>query len=385
MEQINNRPFSLLPGALVEELLGHCNVVGNELIKNLHEIRTNREKYRQQLENASILQKFSDLPDAGIPTTCGVDGSYVVERLMSTDLVACAALAIEGLTPPIEKRYWDTVRHDLFIDAVSHNPDTTVIVQGVSWEMEICLASKAPHDVVFIDGSITNPFGKLNAALNAADDKNNKSFVGSKIKDSLITKFEDFLDAYHLILSSTRSDKLWIGCPKYTSLREIGYDLKWPESYDDRAMLTSVLNAGEFTKPTPYALANYDWHIILKGFEKTWHLEAKLNEIYKAIKRLHIVYYKPHSFIPALRLEVPQSVATNNYQMKMLLQAVEFQTRTPGIMEPYPLYMADRMVKNLSSAIPAFRQTVTNSMAQAVEGDLSDIFFTMHSYRTENG
>lgn len=385
MEQVNKQPFGLLPEALVEELLGKCDEVGNQLIKNLHEVKGNREKYRQQLDEKGLLRKFSDLPDAGIPTTCGIDGSYVVERLMATDLVACAAVAIEGLTPPIEKRHWDTVRHDLFIDAVSHNPDTTVVVQGVSWEMEICLASKAPHDVVFIDGSVTNPFGKLNAALNSANDKDNKSFIGSKLKDALINKFEDFLGAYHLILSSTRSDKLWIGCPKYTSLREIGHDLKWPESYDDRAMLTSVLNPGEFTQPKPYALANYDWHIALKGFEKTNHLSDKLNEIYKAIKRLHIIYYKPHSFIPAMRLEVPQSVATNNYQMKMLLQGVEFQTRTPGIMEPYPLYMADRMVKNLSKAIPAFRQTVTNSMAQTVDGDLSDIFFTMHSYRTENG
>lgn len=176
MEQIK-QPFGELPHALVEELLGQSESVGKQLIKNLHEVKGNREKYRQELQSAGLLKKFTDLPDATIPTTCGVDGSYVVERLMATDLVACAAVAIEGLTPPIEKRHWDTVRHDLFIDAVSHNPDTTVVVQGVSWEMEICLASKAPHDVVFIDGSVTNPFGKLNAALNAANDKNNKSFT----------------------------------------------------------------------------------------------------------------------------------------------------------------------------------------------------------------
>lgn len=385
MEQVKNQPFGLLPQALVEELLGQCDDVGKELIKNIQEVRDSKEKYRHQLQHAGLLKKFSDLPDANIPTTCGVDGSYVVERLMATDLVACAAVAIEGLVPPIEKRFWDTIRHELFIDAVPHNPDTTVVVQGVSWEMEIILASKAPHDVVFIDGSITNPFGKLNAALNAAYDNENKSFKGTKIKGTLTKKFEDFLVAYHQILSSTRSDKLWIGCPKYTSLREIGSDLHWPESYDDRAMLTSVLNAGEYTHPKPYAMANYDWHIVLKDSLKQDHLEDKLKDVYKAINRLHIIYYKPHSYIPAIRLEVPQSVATNLYQMKMLLQAVEFQTRTPGIMEPYPLYMADRIVKNLSSGIPAFRQTVTNSMAQSLEGDLSDIFFTMHSYRTENG
>lgn len=385
MEQVNNQIFGLLPATLVEELLGQSDSVGDKLIKNLHEIKENRHLYRQQLIDSKLLRKFSDLPDAGIQTTCGIDGSYVVERLMATDLVACAAVAIEGLTPPIEKRYWDSIRHDLFIDAVTHNPDTTVIVQGITWEMEICLAAKAPHDVVFIDGSVTNPFGKLNAAFSAANSY--KSLAGTKLKDALLNKFEGFLDAYYQILSSTRSDKLWIGCPKYTSLREIGEDLKWPESYDDRSLLTSVLDSGEFTQPKPYAQANYDWHIGVKGFNqsRTQILESKLKDIYTIIKQLHVLYYKPHSFSPAIRLEVPQSLTNNDYQIKMLLQAIEFQTRTPGLMEPYPLYMADRMVKGLSNAIPAFRQSVTNSMASTVEGDLSDVFFNMHSYRTENG
>jgi hypothetical protein len=383
MEQIINQPFGLLPGALVEELLGHCDSVGEQLIKNLQEINSNKENYRKQLESNNILRKFSDLPDAGIPTTCGVNGSYVVDRLMAIDLIACASVAIEGLTPPIEKKYWDSIRHDLFIDAISHNPDSTVIVQGIVWEMQICLASKAPHDIVFIDSSITNPFGKLNAALSKVNVKGSKSFENTKTKTLLLNKFEEFLSSYSLILNSTRSDKLWIGCPKFTSLREIGGLLKWPENYDDRSLLTSVLNAGEYTHPVPYGMANYDWHITIDGFEKKDILQIMLKEIYKSIKQLHIVYYKPHSFIPAIRLEVPRSVATNQYQMKMLLQGVEFQTRTPSIMEPYPLYMADRIIKNLSKAIPAFRQSVTNSMAINIENDLSDLLFNMHSYATE--
>ncbi|MGB8299109.1 MAG: DNA double-strand break repair nuclease NurA, partial [Polyangia bacterium] len=302
------------------------------------------------------------------------------------DLVACAAVAIEGLIPPIEKRHWDTVRHDLFIDSVKHNPDTTNVIRGVMWEMEITLASKAPHDVVFLDGSITNPFGNLNAALEKISNDDSKTFSGTKIKEALIGKFESFLDAYHTVLNSNRTDKLWIGCPKYTSLREIGKKLSWPEHYDDRALLTSVLNAGEFTIPVAYELAGYNWHINLTKEQKIHvAITQKLHEIVGAIKKLHIVYYKPHLYTPAIRIEVPSSVTTNDYQMKMLLQAIEFQTRTPGIMEPYPLYMADRIVKNLSNALPTFRQTVTNCMASSFVGDLSDIFFQMHSYRTDQG
>lgn len=175
--------------------------------------------------------------------------------------------------------------------------------------------------------------------------------------------------------------------PKYTSKREIGEELKWPKSLDDRAMLTSLLKAGEYIKPVPYDQPQEEWHIGLEGLRKYYKEEfkSKLEKIIQTINCLHVCYYKPHPYTPTLRIEVPQSLCSNNYQLSTLLNAISFQCGTPGIMEPYPLYMADRMVKNLSRAIPAFRQTATRQMAEYYEDDLSEIFFNMTSYRTEGG
>jgi len=111
----------------------------------------------------------------------------------------------------------------------------------------------------------------------------------------------------------------------------------------------------------------------------------KLKEIINTISNLHVCYYKPHPYTPALRIEVPQSISSNKYLLSTLLHAINFQCGTPGILEPYPLFMSDRMVKNLSRAIPAFRQTATRQMAEQYKDDLSEIFFNMTSYRTENG
>jgi hypothetical protein len=47
--------------------------------------------------------------------------------------------------------------------------------------------------------------------------------------------------------------------------------------------------------------------------------------------------------------------------------------------------MADRMAKSLGSTIPTFRQAATLQIAQSYQGDLSDVFFGMHGYRTESG
>ena len=97
------------------------------------------------------------------------------------------------------------------------------------------------------------------------------------------------------------------------------------------------------------------------------------------------MYYKPHKWTPALRIEISPSVATNNARIAVLLQGLKYQCGTPGILEPYPLYIADRMVKHLGKAISAFRQTATKRMAELHQGDIGEIFFTMHGYRTEIG
>ena len=43
-------------------------------------------------------------------------------------------------------------------------------------------------------------------------------------------------------------------------------------------------------------------------------------------------------------------------------------------MEPYPIYLADRMVKHLSTAIPAIRKYALQEMMLADDGDSSNLF-----------
>ncbi|KKK47678.1 hypothetical protein LCGC14_3152740 [marine sediment metagenome] len=39
------------------------------------------------------------------PTSCAVDGSFSIEKLLSTDIVVSASVAVEGLAPPTEERH----------------------------------------------------------------------------------------------------------------------------------------------------------------------------------------------------------------------------------------------------------------------------------------
>lgn len=375
--ETNNLPFNLLPETLVEEMLTTSETLGNIILDIVKEVNSKKKDFRRELVKEGLLRKDSDLIYSPIPTTCGIDGSFVIEKLLAVDLVACAAVAIEGLTPPSENRFWEKPYHKVFIHPEKHHPDTSMMIRGIMWEMEIELASKAPHDVVFVDGSLTNPLMNLNPAVNKL-----KEFSNSSLGKTLQDNFSTFLKSYKNILDSNRTDKLWVGLPKYTSKREIGELKNWPSYFDDKAILTSILESGEYIIPVPYKQDD-EWHLQL--IENDNESLVLLEQIIRALNRLHVLYYKPHSFTPAIRIEIPPSLSSNQHQLALLLHAIRYQCNTPGIMEPYPLYLADRMVKNLSSAIPACRQTATKKMAESFEDDLSEIFFNMHSYRSEQG
>jgi len=386
MENLNQPFNSLLPHAMVGELLEKGEELSNNLLTSLENINQKRDEYRQNLESKGILLRDSDLPAVMPPTTCGVDGANIVERLLAVDIIACCAVAIEGLTPPSEKRYWEDVRHRTFIHNEIHNDSTSIVVSGIMWQLELDLAANAPHDIVFVDGSLTNPIIKMNAAVNKAE----QNFMQDKLGKQISDNFQDFLKNYKTVVNSTRSDKFWIGMPKYTSKKEISELMNWETNYDDRSLLTALLKSGEYTKPIPYKQpkddkGGQDWHLKFPSSSSNNSSCQQLwNEIKNGIHRLHVVYYKPHNYTPVLRIEVPSSVKDNKSQLRMILDAIKYQCPTPSIIEPYPLYMADTIVKEVSKAVPALRQVAIRKMAKEYTGDLSEVFFSMHSYRTEN-
>ena len=378
MEKPEQTPFAELPEALVEEMLSKSELIGDMLYDSFKEIQNNKDKMRKQLQEQNILKQDNEVGYPGIPTTCGVDGSYAVEKLLATDFAACAAVAIEGLTPPSEKRHWEKPHHRVFIHPEKHDPDTGTVIRGLMMEMELELAAKAPHDIVFLDGSLTTPLIYMNQAINKMTEANN-TVIGKNLSEN----FKNFLESYKTILESLRTDKLWVSIPKYTTRRELGKKLDWPSHYDDRAILTTILSPGEFTAPILLEEPQQPWHLKLPSNDK--ELERLKDEVISAINRLYVMYYRPHNWTPVFRIEMASSIAANNSRIAVLLQGLKYQSGTPGILEPYPLYIADRMVKHLGSAIPAFRQTATRRMTELHQGDIREIFFSMHGYRTESG
>ena len=383
----NDAPFAELPAALVEEVLGQTAVVAKELLASFRKVREDRDLLRKRLLKGGIVIAESQLDYPPPPTTCAADGSYAIERLLTTDLAAAAAVAMEGLTPPSEKRHWERPYHRTFVAAEPHIEDTATVLRAVMLGEELRLAAAAPHDLVMLDGTLTLPIIYFNQALNKAPEA-----AQLRCSRQFVEHCIEYLEAYRVILRSERSDKHYVALPKYSTRREIGTELGWPEGHDDRGMLTLLLNPGELTKPRELEhprdnKGNITWHLNTGSLpdDIRSQVEELAVEIVEDLARVQVFYYKPHDWLPALRVETAETVATNTYRLATVVQGLKHQCATPSMLEPYPIYLADRTVKALARALPAFRQVTTQQVSEKYEGEIGEVFFAMHGYRSDTG
>lgn len=379
---LTDRPFGELPAALVDEVLKLTERISGQLSAEFQGIRSRHQEWRSQLMRTGLLRRDTDLPYVSIPTTCGVDGSYAIERLLASDLAATAAVAVEGLTPPSETRHWPEPRHLVLVEDEAHEAETGTILRALMIGMELELAANAPHEVIFLDGSLTTPFIYFNQALNKSKEAQQLS-----VTSRILEQMEAFLEAYNITLSSKRTDRCWIAIPKYTTRREIGEELAWPETHDDRALLSFLLEPGEFIQPRTLQQPPEPWHLNMApvSSETKKATESLVEQVIALLQGIRVTYYRPYPWLPALRLEMSQAVAENPPRIATALHAIRHQCGTPAVMEPYPLYMADRMVKHLAKAIPTFRQVASQRIAETYQGDIGEVFLGLHGYRTESG
>ncbi len=382
MMESGERPFGELPAALVDEVLRRTEDLGQQLLADFQRVRAHRQEWRKNLERAGLLRRDAELPYMPIPTTCGIDGSYAVERLLASDLVAAAAVAVEGLTPPSETRHWPEPRHLVWVETEAHEAETSTILRALMIGMELELASRAPHEVIFLDGSLTTPLIYFNQALNKSRDA-----MHLKATISFLDKVISFLEAYLTVLASTRSDRCWVAIPKYTTRREVGKEMRWPDTHDDRGLLSFLLEPGEYTNPKRLQQPSEPWHLNLAPLEPATRAAAGhiTEKILSLLGEIQVVYYRPYPWLPALRMEMSRSVTESQARLATMLHGVRHQCGAPGVMEPYPLYMADRMVKHMPKAIPTFRQVTAQHIAETYQGNIDEVFLGLHSYRTESG
>ena len=381
------RDLDFLPEAMVEEMLKRQNGVIQRVGNRIKDLSKIKGKIRQKLEKTNLLRNLGEeISSPTYPTTAGVDGTRSIMKQLSLDTAAVAAIAVEGLIPPKEPRHWEKPRHLLNLYLLRHSRQTDPLLRHLMFSYELELATKAPHKIVFLDGSFTSFLIGLGQGFQLKKQalKGKMKYL-KELTEEVRLREAKTLENFLTSLTSPRVDQFFVAVPKYTSRNELNYKLKESglsisllEEIDDKGLLSMVLQPLEFVGP-----------LLLTRPEDRWHFtgvsEDVEQKIIGAMNELHVLYFKPSPMHPALRVEVASSVATERAKMRVLLEALLNQTTIPGVLEPYPLHIADLFVKHVHGGLMELREAAIGEMGKSKELDLPDFYLALHDYRSERG
>jgi hypothetical protein len=161
-------------------------------------------------------------------------------------------------------------------------------------------------------------------------------------------------------------------------LKEFGLSIPLLEEIDDKGLLTMVLEPLEFVGPLQLTRNEDAWHF-------TGVSEETEQKIVTAMNELQVFYFKPSRMHPALRVEVASSVANERSKMRVILEALLNQTTIPGVLEPYPLHIADLFVKHVHGGLMELREAAIGEMGKSKELNLPDFYLALHDYRSKRG
>lgn len=126
------------------------------------------------------------------------------------------------------------------------------------------------------------------------------------------------------------------------------------EGISDRQALTFALKANEYSEPrllvegTRQGIASFG----IRGFTKT---EANIiKELF--LENLGVVFYKPHPWSRAYRIEGHIDALKGDNFLLPLLAAISHHTTDRLIIEPWPQFMADFMAKKISGLARLYGQ-----------------------------
>jgi NurA domain len=372
--------FADLPDALVRDLLAKAIPVATAVSNNLDQLASLRAPLRSEAQASGLICRKADLDVPREPSVVGIDGSYQVHHLTALDLCASAAVAVEGTTKEA-KRFWPQPYHEMWVDSISHEIDTVGVLRGMMISMELNLAHKAPHDVVMMDGSFTSLVIYLNQGLQ------NLASCGQGLCLEFLTRWNSgILQGLLALLKSDRT----VAIPKFTSRNELlrNRATKLPVQVDGKTLATLLLEAGEYTKCLPVLEATEKYHLLTEtnvdGAKVSLCKDSDVSDMNIALHNLSVVYFRPYGWLPALRLELPGPVSKSKTKLSLILEGVQRQLFSPAVMEPYPLFLADRMVKSLGAGVTVIEQSVAQHVV-ARSTDIETTMLCLQNYRTEGG
>jgi len=367
--------FSDLPDALVRDLLAQATPVAERVSTHLNRLQQARGSIRQHVQSKGLVARKADLDVPREPSVVGVDGSYQVHRLTALDLCAAAAVAVEG-TAKEARRYWQEPYHRMWVNSFEHSKNATNTLRGLMITMELELAAEAPHDLVLLDGSFIVLLIYLNQGLTSFGE------TPALLREEFQRRWDDqrVLDRFLALIQSDRT----VAVPKYSGRNELGDFLRdndLPDT-DGKTLATVILEPDEYIIPLPifhFGGEDTEYHLPVEYCPR--ERQDRMNH---SIETMRVVFYRPYGWAPAVRLELTAPIAASRARLSMVLEGIKRQFFSPAVTEPYPLFLADRMVKSLGAGVAVIEQAVAQH-AVGASPDVEAMLLCLQNYRTEGG
>ena len=367
--------FSDLPDALVRDLLAQATPVAERVSTHLNRLRQARGSIRQRVQSKGLIARKADLDVSREPSVVGIDGSYQIHRLTALDLCAAAAVAVEG-TSKEARRHWQEPYHRMWVNSFEHSKNATNTLRGLMISMELELAAEAPHDLVLLDGSFVVPLIYLNQGLTSFRE------APALLREEFHRRWAEqrVLDRFLALIQSDRT----VAVPKYSGRNELANFLRdndLPET-DGKTLATIILEPDEYIAPLPifhFGEEDREYHLPEEHCPR-----ERQDQMNQSIENMRVVFYRPYGWAPAVRLELTGPIAASQARLSMVLEGIKGQIFSPAVTEPYPLFLADRMVKSLGAGVAVIEQTVAQH-AVGASPDTETILLCLQNYRTEGG
>lgn len=367
--QIATEVFGDLPDALINELLTRAHGVGESARKHVETQVQERENLRKRALQLGIIKELPDLSHMPTESVSAVDGSLVSKRLASFDLNAAAALAVDGIG---FDTHGNNTRHHIAIHPTKPLPFGREITYALMFCMEynIALDETNIRQLVMLDGAFSTGLIAISKALISAESHYHELY-------------NDFFDRWtrntmRSVPEIMTSDRV-IALPKRSSANEFRDQTRLFDGREidtnGRSTASLILNANEYAGPFSFDARR----------PQTWHTDAFpgfWKDVSGLFEELQVVYLKPHPWSHAYRVEMTPAIGGDERRLHSVLDTIKRQCTNPAMMEPYPLYVADRFAKSLAKGADALLDAVRRDVIANSE-DPEVAYAMLNAYRTE--
>lgn len=302
------------------------------------EFLNQKEKNRNILLSHNIIHTVADGTFDGLVSA--VDGSLVLDKKSLGDLSAAAAVSAPYSKSELPSELAQTC--NVQIDIIPRSVFSNHVLGALMSLMELKLITDdTVSDLVMVDGSYISTLMNISNGLQYLD-----RLPGGD-ENPLVHSVKTLLNDSDLNARVLKflTDPRIIALPKYSTsneLQNIGIHLLG-KNFDTKTQLGYILEHGETTIPLRISNITTSQKTL---FSRVFKFDNLSDEILSAFDALHCVYFKPHPFSPAIRIDFTgeRSIA----ELKQAYNCVAMTMQQPDIYEPLPLFLADRWAKNIS-------------------------------------